>query len=178
MRCTTPFANTAAGSWIECWRLTRAIPQDLTAVWIAGGEERTLIQVNQSPGGGERAKLPLGACSIQLARGMMASMVEPVLVIDVLTPLGFRVVCTEEQWERIATIKHPPMRGRMTDVIATLAEPDVVRRSVRDANVVLFHRQVPPRWVCAVARRADGIGYLITAYPADKVKSGELLWTK
>jgi hypothetical protein len=105
-------------------------------------------------------------------------MAQPILVIDVLTPLGFRVVCTGEHWERITTIKHPPMRGRISEVIATLSEPDVVRRSVHDPNVILFHREVAPRWVCAVVKRADGIGYLITTYPADKVKSGELLWTK
>lgn len=105
-------------------------------------------------------------------------MAGPTLVIDLMTPLGFRVVCSKEQWERITTIKHPPMRGRLTDVVSTLADPDEIRRSVGDPNVILFHRRVAPRWVCAVAKHADGIGYLITAYPADKIKRGEVLWTK
>lgn len=95
-----------------------------------------------------------------------------------MTPLGFRVVCSREQWERIATVKHPPMRERLDDVVRTLSEPDEVRRSVGDRDVVLLHRRIAPRWVCAVAKRAEGIGYLVTAYPADKIKRGEVLWTK
>jgi hypothetical protein len=72
-------------------------------------------------------------------------MAEPTLAIDVMTPLGFRVVCSSEQWERITTIKHPPMRGRLADVVSTLSEPDEIRRSLGDPDVVLFHRRVAPR---------------------------------
>lgn len=100
------------------------------------------------------------------------------LVFDVATPVGFRVRCTTAQWLAISTIKHPPMRGRLQDVIETLEHPDEVRRSVRDPNVLLFHRRVDPRWVCAVAKRTDGVGFLITAYPADRLKQGEIVWTK
>jgi len=99
-------------------------------------------------------------------------------VFDVVTPLGFRVHCTTSQWDRIVTIKHPPMRGRMTDVIETLTNPDEVRRSTGDPTVLLFHRRVPPRWVCAVAKHSDGEAFLITAYPADKIKQGAVVWTK
>jgi hypothetical protein len=90
-------------------------------------------------------------------------------VINVMTPLGFRVTCSPEQWDRITLIKHPPLRDRLQDVTMTLQDPDKVRRSVRDPNVLLFHRRVTPRWVCAVVRRPDDTGYLITAYPADKI---------
>jgi hypothetical protein len=70
------------------------------------------------------------------------------------------------------------MRGQIEQVKRTLSEPDEVRRSVRDPDVLLFHRRVEQRWYCAVARRTADTGFLITAYPADKVKQGELLWTK
>jgi hypothetical protein len=99
-------------------------------------------------------------------------------VFDVVTPLGFRVYCTSTQWDRIVAIKHPPMRGRLQDVIDTLVHPDEVRRSVGDPHVLLFHRRVEPRWVCAVAKRTNMEGFLITAYPADKIKQGEIVWTK
>ena len=88
-------------------------------------------------------------------------MVDETLAIDVQTPLGFRVTCTWTYWTRIESTK-----------------PDEVRRSAGDPSVLLFHRRVEPRWVCAVAKKADGRGYLITAYPADKVKDGELVWKK
>jgi hypothetical protein len=99
-------------------------------------------------------------------------------VFDVITPLGFRVHCTSAQWDRIVTIKHPPMRDRLQDVIETLVHPDEVRRSVGDPSVLLFHRRVDPRWVCAVAKRSEAEGFLITAYPADKTKQGDIVWTK
>jgi hypothetical protein len=99
-------------------------------------------------------------------------------VLDVMTPLGFRVQCTAERWDLIARIKHPPMQGRLEDVRRTLAHPDEVRRSVRDTAVVLFHLEVGPRWVCAVVKRAEDYGFLVTAYPADTIKPGELLWKK
>ena len=100
------------------------------------------------------------------------------LVIDIETPLGFRVICSEEYWERITSIKHPAMRDRLEDVRNTLSNPDEVRRSVSDQNVFLFHRRARPRWVCAVVRRENDIGYLITAYPADKIKQGEVVWRR
>lgn len=100
------------------------------------------------------------------------------LVIDVQTPLGFRATCSAEYWELIVTIKHPPMRDRIPDVVATLATPDEVRRSVNDPEVLLFHRRVEPRYVCVVVRRGDDVGYVITAYPADRIKRGDLVWTK
>ena len=47
-----------------------------------------------------------------------------------------------------------------------------------DDNVLLFHRRSGERWICAVVKRAGNMGYLITAYPADRIKRGELLWTR
>ena len=99
-------------------------------------------------------------------------------VFDVATPLGFRVHCTSAQWDRISTIKHPPMRGRLQDVVDTLVEPDQARRSVGDPAVLLFHRRIEPRWVCAVVKHEGRDGFLITAYPADKIKQGEIVWTR
>ncbi len=58
-----------------------------------------------------------------------------------------------------------------------LADPDEIRRSSRDDEVLLFylaHRE--KRWVVAVARRLNGDGFLITAYQTDVIKEGESLW--
>jgi len=100
------------------------------------------------------------------------------LAVDIRTPLGFRVICSERYWERITAIKHPAMRGKLEQVLETLAKPDEIRLSISDSNVLLFHRRTVPRWVCAVVKRGDSIGFLLTAYPADKVKQGEVVWTK
>ena len=57
---------------------------------------------------------------------------------EVQTPLGFTVRTTDEYWERIVTEKHRNMRGCETDVKTTLIDPEVVRQSVADPNVLLF----------------------------------------
>lgn len=74
--------------------------------------------------------------------------------------------------------KHPALVGHEDAVRTTLTDPDEIRRSKRDPNVFLFYRGQRPRWVCAVVRRENGEGFLITAYPTDAIKAGEELWTR
>ncbi len=100
------------------------------------------------------------------------------LAFEVATPLGFAVRCTARWWRFIVEQKHPAMSGRAEEVAATLRDPDQVRRSRKDGDVLLFYRGESPRWLCAVAKRENGTGFLITAYPTDAIKAGERLWTR
>jgi hypothetical protein len=100
------------------------------------------------------------------------------LLFEVATPVGFVVRCTLPYWEFIVTHKHPVLRGRERDVEQVLADPDEARRSRKDRDVLLFYRGNGTRWLCAVARREDGSGFLITAYPTDVIKAGERIWTR
>jgi len=99
------------------------------------------------------------------------------ILFVVATPLGFTVRVTKRYWQLITTVKHPVMAGHEADVQATLATPEEIRRSRSDENVLLFYRtQRTGRWVCAVTRRQDDTGFLITAYPTDAIKEGTHLW--
>ncbi|MEW6300609.1 MAG: DUF4258 domain-containing protein [Thermodesulfobacteriota bacterium] len=101
------------------------------------------------------------------------------LFFEVATPLGFSVRVTKAYWQRIVSIKHPTMAGQETAVQETLRQPDEVRVSRSDAHVYLFYRtERPGRWVCAVAKRLNGEGFLITAYPTDAIKEGTQVWPK
>jgi hypothetical protein len=101
------------------------------------------------------------------------------LLFEVLTPLRFRVRVMRAYWELIITIKHPVMAGREEAVKDTLQNPNEIRQSKSDADVYLFYKpERIGRWVCAVAKRLDGEGFLITAYPTDAIKEGELVWPK
>jgi hypothetical protein len=101
------------------------------------------------------------------------------LLFDVPTPLGFRVRCTRQYWEFIITFKHPAMAGHEDDVKAALQTPGEIRLSKTDVAVYLFYTtKRVGRWVCAVAKRQNGDGFLITAYPTDAVKEGESIWPK
>jgi hypothetical protein len=77
----------------------------------------------------------------------------------------------------IATLKHPVMSGRDSDVRATLEAPDEVRQSRTDPAVLLFYKvDKPNRWTCAVVKRRTGDAFLITAYPTDAIKEGTRIW--
>jgi hypothetical protein len=99
------------------------------------------------------------------------------LIFEVITPLGFSVRVTRAYWELIVSIKHPVMSGHETDVKETLANPNEIRVSRSDPAVYLFYKlQRTGRWICAVVKRLDGNGFLITTYPTDSIKEGEQIW--
>jgi hypothetical protein len=101
------------------------------------------------------------------------------LLFEVLTPLGFRMRVTRAYRDLIITVKHPVMARRENDVQETLRNPDEIRVSKSDQNVYLFYKpERIGRWICAVARRLDGDGFLITTYPTDTIKEGERIWSR
>ena len=101
------------------------------------------------------------------------------LLLDALTPLGFRVWVTRQRWELITTAKHPVMTGRERLVRSALEAPDEVRQSRIDSQVLLFYKaEAMGRWTCAVAKRAAEGAFLITAYPIDAIKEGVRIWPK
>lgn len=100
-------------------------------------------------------------------------------LFEVDTPLGFLVRSTAKYWEFIVTIKHPVMKSRLADVQGTLSRPDKIRLSKTDSQVYLFDREDgSKRWVCAVFRRLNGEGFLITAYRTTAIKEEELVWQR
>jgi hypothetical protein len=54
--------------------------------------------------------------------------------------------------------------------------PDQVYQSRQDRAVFLYYRTDQRRLLCAVVKRLDGEGFLITAYPCDKIKEGDRIW--
>ena len=102
---------------------------------------------------------------------------EPKPLFEILTPLGFKVRTSPDYWQKII-LKHPDLAGHLESVKQALSNPDEIRRSSRDAQVLLFYLAGEHRWVVAVARLADSEGYLITAYQTDAIKEGETIWHK
>ncbi len=101
------------------------------------------------------------------------------VLFEVLTPLGVRVRVTQERWEMITTIKHPVMVGGETGVRLALETPDEARQSRTDPEVLLFYKaEAPKRWTCAVVKRTQNEGFLVTAYPTDAIKEGVRIWPK
>ena len=91
------------------------------------------------------------------------------------TPLGFTVRTTESYW-RLLLLKHPEVSGRERDIQKALTRPDRICRSRHDSRVYLFYRTEGVYYMCAVVKRLNGEGFLITAYVTDTIKEGEHLW--
>jgi hypothetical protein len=106
-------------------------------------------------------------------------MLPDLLFFTAETPLDCIIRVTVAYWEIITQIKHPIMAGKEAEVQATLTQPDQIRRSRSDPNVYIFYKfQREKRWICAVARKLNGDGFLITTYPTDAIKEGEIVWQK
>jgi hypothetical protein len=101
------------------------------------------------------------------------------ILFEVRTPLDFTVRTTRQYWELITTVKHPVMKGKEELVKLTLRSPDEIRQSKVDDEVFLFYRtEGESRWTCAVTRKLNQDGFLITAYPTDSIKEGKQIWKK
>jgi len=92
--------------------------------------------------------------------------------------LGVDVRVTEEYWQFIITVKHPPMRGREQDVQDALQHADEVRASKVDNAVHLYNKRGARRYTCVVVRNLNGEAFIISAYPTDAIKEGEVRWKK
>ena len=97
---------------------------------------------------------------------------------EIQTPLGFAVRTTDEYWERIVSEKHRNMRGHEDDVRATLGDPDLVKQSVADPQVLLFYLKNLMGWTVAVVHRLNGEGFLITCYLTAAIKKGTEIWKR
>ncbi len=99
----------------------------------------------------------------------------------VRTPLGITVRTTEEYWKLITKFKHPIIKRYEREVKETLKEPDEIRESKKDAKVLLYYRQyknLENRYICVLIKQLNGEGLVVTAYLADKIKRGNVIWQK
>ncbi|MEW6068091.1 MAG: DUF4258 domain-containing protein [Nitrospirota bacterium] len=99
------------------------------------------------------------------------------ILFEIKTPLGVLIRVTAEYWEYIVTIKHRPMKGKDDLVKEILTCPDEIRRSKMDADVHLYYK-FKDKLYCVICKHIGNEGYIITSYPTDKVKEGEIIWTK
>jgi hypothetical protein len=97
--------------------------------------------------------------------------------VEISTPIGLNVRIAPHRWDLIISVKHPVMAGLENELTATLQDPLEIRRSRKDEKVILFYRPIKKRrWICAVVKRENGSGFLITAYPTSAIKEGTHLW--
>jgi len=99
--------------------------------------------------------------------------------------LGKEVELTAERELHIAD-RHPDLLPRhRIELVEVLADPDVVRRSVRATSILLFSRWYTDvdqgRHVVVVVvdeSRAPARSWIVTAYTALRIGDGEVLWQR
>lgn len=64
---------------------------------------------------------------------------------------------------------------RLSDVTHVLCAPEPIRWSQHDPAGYLCYCADQRRYRCADAKRGNGGGFLITTYPCDKIKEGEVI---
>ena len=99
-------------------------------------------------------------------------------LFSVMTPLGFTIRTTMTYWQYVVRIKHPCMTGKEEVVKEVLKNPQKICQSSMDKTAYLYYGKME-RLYCVVAKHTiSKEGFLITAYPADKIKEGETIWTR
>jgi hypothetical protein len=73
--------------------------------------------------------------------------------------------------------------GKESCVSEALSEPDEVRLSNQDEHVRLYYRwyntsDIDSKFICIVVKMLENDAFVITAYPADRIKQGDLVWRK
>ncbi|MCL4428029.1 MAG: DUF4258 domain-containing protein [Deltaproteobacteria bacterium] len=99
------------------------------------------------------------------------------IYFKVKTPLKVEIRTTRDYWQYIIKVKHPAMEGKEAIVKNTLKAPDEIRQSKIDKEIFLYYKRVDKLY-CVVAKHLNGTGFLITAYPSDKIKEGDSIWKK
>jgi len=85
------------------------------------------------------------------------------------------------QVRTVVLTKHPEVADFIDQVDAVLRKPDEVRHSIRDGRVLLYYRYdanvLDGKWIVVVVKRIDR-NFVSTIYATDRVKSGEIIWTR
>ena len=92
---------------------------------------------------------------------------------------GRKIVLTLKQYLHI--IRREEMKGQEEKIKQTLKDPDEIRRSVKDKNVLLFYKYflntpVSEKYLVVVVKVLNNRGNIITSYFSDRIKKGEIVW--
>lgn len=98
-------------------------------------------------------------------------------LFSVLDIFGNELTLTLEAFEHII-FTHPEIQGKQEEIQKTLEKPDLVKESKHDNKVRLFYKKIAAYYLVVVVKIEGNRGFVLTAYLAEKVKRGNLLWEK
>jgi hypothetical protein len=105
---------------------------------------------------------------------------------SVADPRGRKIICSAETWNNHIVANHPSMDGREDAIIATISNPElgfIYQDKFYPNRHIYYRRQSRGRayWKAVVEfdDEDESDGRVVTAFPCDSKKSGELMiWPK
>ncbi len=97
---------------------------------------------------------------------------------EITSKLGKTISTSQAYWKIITEIKHPIIKGKQKLVMQTLINPDIIKRSSKDRDIYLHYRKISDRFICVVTKHENGTGFVVTAYFTNKIKQGDIIWTR
>ena len=90
-----------------------------------------------------------------------------------------KISLTEERKGHI--LNRLEMLNQEAKIEETLVKPELIKRSVSDEKVVIYYRHYPKtpvtsKYLAVVVNNSKS--FIISAYFTDRIKKGELIWTK
>lgn len=95
---------------------------------------------------------------------------------------GAEIRLTNERLAHLLDV-HPEIAGNAHLISKTLAAPDLVVQPGRHAEARLYYRrfeveELGEKYMCVVVQAIPSTPFVLTAYFADRIKEGALLWQK
>jgi hypothetical protein len=91
------------------------------------------------------------------------------------------VELTEERWQHIVT-EHPIMGDHREKLPTVLADPDYVKRSKRDKDVLLYYRYftdiLDGKFLLVVVKKDLQRSFILTGYVTRSIMKGESVWER
>ncbi len=91
------------------------------------------------------------------------------------------VELTEERWQHIVT-EHPIMSEYREQLPTVLADPDYVKRSKRDEDVLLYYRYftdiLDGKFLLVVIKKDSQRSFILTGYVTRSIMKGESVWER
>ena len=97
---------------------------------------------------------------------------------EIICVFGKKINFTKERYLHIV-VKHPELEGKEKEIVKTVENADFVQESVYEKNVLLYYRSINKKeYVVVVVKVLNNHGFIITAYIANIIKKGVIIWKK
>jgi len=91
---------------------------------------------------------------------------------------GREVRITRERLNHII-ITHPEMKEFENELSEVLRNPELVKKSVYDEEVLLYYKYFTSiKKYITVVVKIDTYSFMLTSYITDRIKEGDIIWRK